>query len=188
MSLSKSLGPPSEAAAALKDAFADVCENSFFAYVEPCEPRRFAELVKSTMEAAIAETRPGGARAGRRDSIWLKAAVAFNGSFAGAIEVILPESLATGLVSSLLGADPDNGLPEHQMFDGVGEFANMVCGAWLTTLSDREAFELRAPVVTRMASDWTPVSDPSWKDQSWHLLAVNDQPIRVRFRPAAERA
>jgi hypothetical protein len=178
MSLSKSHVPSTKASLGLKDAFIEVCENSFFAYVEPLDLQRFAALVKETSAAA----------GGRDAAIWLKSAVAFHGSFAGAIEVILPEPLASGLVVSMLGEGPDATLNEHQMFDGVGEFTNMLCGAWLTNLSDREAFELRAPVVTRMAAGWTPLSDASWRDDSWHVLSVNDQPIRIRFRQAADRA
>ena len=33
----------------------------------------------------------------------------------------------------------------------------MVCGAWLSRLSDDCLFELRVPAVTRMTEGWTPV-------------------------------
>src|SRR5262245_26843506 len=174
MSSSKSPAP-TDAGLTLRDAFIDVCENSFFAYVETCDPRKFAELAKRCHEA---RTQPNV-------SEWLKAAIGFGGPFPGAIEVILPEPLGRWLVGSLLGSDPEEELPEHQVFDGVGEFANMICGAWLTNLAQRQAFELRAPAVTRMARDWTPMSDSSWNDERGHRLAVNDLPVRLRFRALA---
>jgi hypothetical protein len=184
MSFAKSPAPPADAGIALRDAFTDVCENSFFAYVEQCEPLRFAEVVDRFDQ----QTRwpDGGAAAGRKtQSEWLKSSVGFRGPFAGAIEVIMPEHLARTLVTAILGEAPEAGLPEHQVFDGVGEFTNMVCGAWLTNMCSAQAFELRAPAVTRMAVDWTPVTDAGWNDDLWHRLAVNDLPVRVRFRPQA---
>ena len=171
MSSSKSQAPP-DAGTSLREAFVDVCENSFFAYVENCDGRRFAQLAEQTSQAAT----PG------RTSEWLKSAVGFNGAFAGSIEVILPEQLARWLVASLLGEPPEDELPEHQVFDGLGEFANMICGAWLTNLQQRQSFELRAPAVTRMAPNWTPMADSSWNDERGHRLAVNELPVRLRFR------
>ncbi len=183
MSSSKSLAPP-DAGLTLRDAFVDVCENSFFAYVETCDARRFAELAEQWSETARAYE--GGERP-RRPAVseWLKASIGFGGPFPGAIEVILPEALARSLVTSILGTDPEEVLAEHQVFDGLGEFANMICGAWLTNLAQKQIFELRAPAVTRMAPDWTPVKDSSWNDERGHRLAVNELPVRLRFRAAS---
>jgi hypothetical protein len=184
MSLSRSQAPP-DAGTTLRDAFVDVCENSFFAYVETCDVQRFADLAERIVgpNEAAEPGRPSPRRAA--PSEWLKAAVGFGGPFPGAIELILPEALARGLVGSLLGTAPEEQLPEHQVFDGLGEFANMICGAWLTTLSQRQPFELRPPAVTRMANGWTPVGDLSWNDETGHRLAVNDLPVRLRVRSLA---
>jgi hypothetical protein len=181
MSSSKSLAPP-DAGLTLRDAFVDVCENSFFAYVETCDARRFAELAEQWSETARAYQ--GGERPRGRpaESEWLKASIGFGGPFPGAIEVILPEALARSLVTSILGTEPDEVLAEHQVFDGLGEFANMICGAWLTNLAQKQTFELRPPAVTRMAPDWTPVKDSSWNDERGHRMAVNELPVRLRFR------
>ena len=181
MSSSKSPAPP-DAGVSLRDAFVDVCENSFFAYVENCDGHRFAQLAEQSSQAARAESDAGRSARRTAASEWLKSSVAFNGTFSGSIEVILPEQLARWLVGSLLGEAPENDLPEHQVFDGVGEFANMICGAWLTNISPRQAFELRAPAVTRMAPDWTPLTDSSWNDDRGHRLAVNELPVRLRLR------
>jgi CheY-specific phosphatase CheX len=48
----------------------------------------------------------------------------------------MPEPLGMWLVTSLLGMQANETLEEVAQFDGVGEFANMVCGAWLSRLSD----------------------------------------------------
>jgi hypothetical protein len=186
MSSPKSQAPPADASLALRDAFVDVCENSFFAYVETCDAQRFAELAEQSSRTARAildgDAGQAAAKARRAPSEWLKASVGFGGHFAGAIEVILPEGLARWLVVSLTGEDTDAEIAEHQVFDGLGEFANMVCGAWLTNLSPRQPFELRPPAVTRMAPDWTPLTDSSWNDDRGHRMVVNDLPVRLRFR------
>jgi hypothetical protein len=169
---------PADASALLRQALFDVCEQSFFAYVEACSPERFSELV----DVITPPQADAGRSASRtKPSEWLKASVAFSGPFGGAIEVILPERLARSLVGSLLGEPPETAMPEHQIFDGIGEFANMVCGAWLTGFSDRQAFGLRPPAVTRMAPGWTPLSE-SGADDRGHRVCVNDAPVRVRLR------
>jgi Chemotaxis phosphatase CheX len=169
---------PADASALLRQALFDVCEQSFFAYVEACTPERFSELVGEISPAGS----DGRAGARSKPSEWLKASVAFTGPFSGAIEVVLPERLARSMVGSLLGEPPEAPMPEHQIFDGIGEFANMVCGAWLTGFSDRQAFALRPPAVTRMAAGWTPLSEAGAADERGHRVCVNDAPVRVRLR------
>jgi CheY-specific phosphatase CheX len=169
---------PADASGLLRQALFDVCEQSFFAFVEVCSLERFTELVGEVSPQAES----GRAAARSKPSEWLKASVAFTGPFGGAIEVIMPERLARSLVGSLLGEPPDAPMPEHQIFDGIGEFANMVCGAWLTGFSDRQAFALRPPAVTRMAPGWTPLSESASPDDRGHRLCVNDVPVRVRLR------
>jgi hypothetical protein len=178
MSSVKSQAPPADAGSTLRQAFVDVCENSFFAFVEECPPDRFATLVSLHTGATTPDAAP-------RQSQWLKASVGFSGTFAGAVEVALPEPLATTLVSSLVGEEIDCSLPEHWLFDGVGEFANMICGAWLTMLCNAEAFELRPPAVTRMSPGWSPVADGAGDDDRSHRLVINDFPVRIRFRAFA---
>jgi hypothetical protein len=184
MSLSKSPAPPVDAGLALRDAFVDVCENSFFAYVEPCEVYRFAELAEQFSRSARAVQDAGTRTLGRTrlPSEWLKASVTFSGPLAGAVEVILPEALARWLVASITGEPPDVAMAEHEVFDGLGEFANMICGAWLTNLFQRHTFDLRPPAVTRMTPDWTPLTDSGWNDERGHRLVVNELPVRLRLR------
>ena len=170
MSSVKSPTPPADAAETLRQAFTDVCENSFFALVEPCSPERFAVLVKD-----VAVARPGSAE-------WIKSSVGFTGAFAGAVEMALPAQLAETLVTQLLGEEIECAMPEHWMFDGVGEFANMVCGAWLTTMGSTQAFELRPPAVTRMNAEWSPIHDAKGDDDRSHRLVINKFPVRIRFR------
>lgn len=180
MSSVKLPAPPADAGVTLRQAFIDVCERSFFAFVEPCSPERFGALVDQFTAArmTVAAGTP-------RQAEWLKASIGFSGAFGGAVEVALPEPLAMALVSALLGEEVDGTMPEHWLFDGVGEFANMICGAWLTNLSNSQAFELRPPTVTRMISGWSPAADSIPDDDRSHRLAVNDLPIRIRFRASA---
>jgi hypothetical protein len=115
---------------ALRRAFADVGEHSFFAYVEPCDAVRFEE------EAAAA-------------SSWVRSSVIFDGPFGGAVCLALPDTLARELFGAFLGAEPDSVPSDEALFDLVGELTNMVCGAWLTRAC-RGRFELRHPGVARM--------------------------------------
>ena len=87
MSSARLQAPPADAGQTLKAAFIDVCENSFFAFVEQCPPERFVELVNHY----TATRRGDGAGAASRESEWLKASVGFTGVFGGAIEVAVKD-------------------------------------------------------------------------------------------------
>ena len=74
--------------------------------------------------------------------------------------MVLPERLGTWLVVSLLGLPADTTLKDNQLLDGVGEFANMVCGAWLSKANETASFTLEMPKVTRLPAGWAPDSTP----------------------------
>jgi CheY-specific phosphatase CheX len=162
---------PADLHDALQTALIEVSENAYFVFVEPADNAQFADavgLVKDT---------------------WLKASVAFEGSFAGAVEITLPEPLGQWLVTSLLGMQGDERLGEPQQFDGVGEFANMVCGAWLSRLSDDCLFELRVPAVTRMTAGWTPlVENRARQELVCRMVTINELPMRVLIRSGQQAA
>jgi CheY-specific phosphatase CheX len=87
------------------------------------------------------------------------------------------------LVTSLLGMQGHESLEEVAQFDGVGEFANMVCGAWLSRLSDNCLFELRVPAVTRMTAGWTPLSDSNGREGLiCRMVTINELPMRILIR------
>jgi CheY-specific phosphatase CheX len=156
---------PADLHDALQQALIEVSENAYFVFVEPADTPQFA--------AAVAQVK----------TAWLKVSVTFAGAFSGAVEIALPEPLGNWLVTSLLGMDTNQSLPEPQMFDGVGEFANMVCGAWLSKLSDRALFELRVPAVTRMALEWNPLVDTrGGQELACRMVSLNDLPLRVLIR------
>jgi len=209
MSYHESPAPISaDAVDALFVAIVEVCETSFFAFVESCEPVRFAELVgrlAPPMEPPVEMQFPALKRrdgtsgraafdSGRVDrskvSEWVKASLSFTGTaFSGTIDVLLPMRLARQLVASLLGLSQEVELHEvemreHQVFDGIGEFANMICGAWLTDLSGSQAFNLDAPEVGRMPFDWNPLADSSADGEQGYRLCVDDLPWRIRVRPS----
>jgi hypothetical protein len=158
---------PSDLHDALQQALIEVSENAYFVFVEPADQEQFADsvgLVKDT---------------------WLKVSVAFEGSFAGAVEIVLPEPLGMWLVTSLLGMQANETLEEPAQFDGVGEFANMVCGAWLSRLSDDCLFELRVPAVTRMTAGWTPLVESRGRQELiCRMVTINELPMRVLIKAA----
>jgi hypothetical protein len=120
-----------EAGEAVYAAVADVAERSFFCLIDPCEPDRFAGL------AALHDR-------------WLIASVHFDdGLCSGSVACQLPEALAIRLLDAFSGRDPGDPPPENdEVLDLVGEFANMICGAWLTRAVNQRTFTLSPPLVT----------------------------------------
>jgi chemotaxis phosphatase CheX-like protein len=169
MSSAKSqLLTPTDLHDTLQAALIEVGENAYFVFVEPCDAGAFATLAEQEREKG-----PG----------WLMASVRFTGAFSGSVEIVLTERLGRWLVTSLLGMSPEDDMPETQMFDGVGEFANMVCGAWLSRVGDQALFELKMPAVTRMAAEWNPVGEGRGREELMcRMVSLNDSPMRIRVR------
>ncbi|HEV8395376.1 MAG TPA: chemotaxis protein CheX [Vicinamibacterales bacterium] len=157
---------------ALQSAVIEVCENAYFVFVEACDAPQFATLVEEV------RAEKGRGPSGR----WLNASVAFHGASTGQVEVVLPERLGTWLVVSLLGLPADASLKDNQLLDGVGEFANMVCGAWLSKANETASFTLDVPKVSRMPAGWAPEPAPPDQEQAYRTVVVNDLPLEVRAR------
>jgi hypothetical protein len=138
---------PAHNPAALAQALVTVAERSFFAYAEPAAPEQVAAAT-------------GG---------WYEASVSFHGSFSGRVMLTLPADLARELWASFLGLESDAVADDVATRDLVGELANMVCGTWLTALSETSCFELAPPVVR--ATDATPAADV--------VVTVNEQPVAI---------
>ena len=153
---------PGEHRDALREAVVEVAENSFFAYVEPSDPERFADQ-RTAVPA------------------WIQSSVLFDGPFGGAVQVVVPEALARDLFAAFLGADPDVVALDAPLFDLMGELGNMVCGAWLTRTCHRSRFDLQPPAVSRLRSE---EARPDLADCLF--LAINDQPAYVRLGFAGE--
>src|SRR5687768_4385221 len=91
---------PAEADDALYVALLHVCERSFFAFVDACDPLQFAVLVGKTQSQPAIQDVDGLDEMAAQMPRWLKASVSFDGSSSsGAIEVVLPERLARWLVA-----------------------------------------------------------------------------------------
>jgi hypothetical protein len=135
--------------AAIAAALIAVAERSFFAYAEPAAP----EHVVST----------GGG--------WYSASVAFDGPFGGYMTVALPVDLARDLCAAFLGIEAADISDEAAVQDLAGEFANMACGTWLTSLREASCFALEHPEV-RLA-DAAPAADV--------VVAVNDRPVVIQL-------
>jgi CheY-specific phosphatase CheX len=156
---------PADLHDALQQSLIEVSENAYFVFVEPVDRAQFADAVGLVKDA------------------WLKVSVAFEGSFAGSVEIAMPEPLGMWLVTSLLGMQGHETLEEVQQFDGVGEFANMVCGAWLSRLSDDCLFELRVPAVTRMTAGWSPITETDIRPELiCRMVTINELPMRILIR------
>jgi len=164
-------------------ALVEVCERSFFTLVEACEPGQFAALLKNVASDAALDSVGSD-----RGFAWLKATVAFDGTLSkGAVDVVLPERLGGWLVESMLGMTPSAlggpaPLTEEEAFDGVGEFTNMICGAWLTHMCGSLPFELTAPVVNRLPAAWNPLAEISNTDGTQQLASINELPMRIVVR------
>ncbi len=118
---------------ALERALTVVAEESFFAMIDPV---------------------PGQVPA--VDGPMLSARVAFDGAFAGALTCQMPRLLALELTAAFTGEEVESDGPGVD--DLAGEFANMVCGRWLTDVAPQSLFNLEHPVVVPVSA---PASEPS---------------------------
>ena len=155
MSSTNSQAPstPTEHHAGLMAAVAEVGELSFFGFVDPPAP--------GTFEARAAAAGP-----------WLCARVDYAGGEHGAVQVAVPEALARRLVSAFIG-EPEPADTGEGLEDLLGEFANMICGLWLTRTRPDAVFSLGRPAVTRMPAGWAPSAT------SVVAATFNDQPLAV---------
>jgi CheY-specific phosphatase CheX len=146
---------PADAGASLGQALTRVLEEGFFG---------IAEEVTDDSWAAICESHQA----------WLEAAVGFRGELQGTLRCRLPRALAGELASAFVGIDIGKLDPGGRLVDDLtGEFANMVCGCWLTTLDTETAFDLDHPTVTA-------VPEVSF-GPSWRRLEVNGMPLGIEL-------
>jgi chemotaxis protein CheY-P-specific phosphatase CheC len=151
------IGP--ETADAILAALRTVAERSFFAEVEPCDDRTFGRLTSGV-------------------SSWLVATVRFEeGTAIGAMSCTLPEELATALADAFTGRDPSAAEPARaHVLDLIGEFANMVCGAWLSHSAAAWTFRLSPPTVEAAL-------EPAPADLLQLIfVTVNDRPLAITVR------
>jgi len=131
---------------ALDRALAFVAEESFFAMVDP---------VPDDVPAV--------------DGSIVSACVTFEGAFSGSLTCRMPRALAHELTAAFTGEEvPSDGAAVDDL---AGEFANMVCGRWLTDVAPQSLFRLDHPVVVLVA---TPSRTPSG--------LLNGQPIWVELK------
>ncbi len=155
----EALGPDAERR--MLEAVTTVAEQSFFAVVEPCYPRRFAAL-------------KGGVPR------WLVAAIHFaDEDCAGELRCTVSEDLAIALFDAFTGREPLGPPRAEELLDLLGEFANMACGSWLTRRPRRSGFTLSAPTVR-----WTEDATLPVPEGPHLLLAVNDLPLVLEVRAA----
>lgn len=164
--LLEQVGP--ESAGVMAGAIVDVAERSFFAVAEPYADDRWQE----------ARGPVGG---------WLGASVRFEeAGCTGVVSCMLPEALARELFDAFNGRDPfEAPAAKDTLFDLVGEFSNMICGAWLTRTVNEQAFVLTRPQVQRIDDPRTLATVCGWRT----IMAVNDLPlvVEVSTAPARER-
>jgi hypothetical protein len=139
-------------------AVQSVSERSFFSVVELCDDSAFEELAPGVPQ-------------------WLAARVRFEeGPLAGTMTCMLPTDLAQTLFDAFAGRDCSDPAPEDEIHDLVGEFANMVCGAWLTRFASRQTFTLSHPTVERCAPPREAAAGP-------HLFVLlGDRPVAITLQ------
>lgn len=146
-----------------------MAQESFFSYAEACSGERFREALGMVDEAASSS----GGR-------WISAHVDFDGAFAGRVTVVVPYTLASDMAAAIAGVMPGDPIDELLVLDATGEFANMVCGTWLTRACIHRRFDLRPPAALAI-----PGMPAAADDGEEHLL-INDWPVTlaVAFIPA----
>src|SRR5262245_61348013 len=147
----------------MAEAVTAVAAKSFFAVVERCDDRRFADL-------------SAGA-----DGWWHVSVQFTEGDESGVVSCTLTDDLAHALFDASTGRDPlDAPANAADLVDLLGEFSNMVGGTWLTRLANHQTFSLGSPKVQRAA-----VGAPTGDADARVLLAVNDRPLAVDVRIAS---
>jgi len=148
----------------LQESLVAVAQESFFSFAEPCDTERFGEAVSS-------------AEADASGSVlrWLRACVEFEGAFAGRVSVTMPHALAVELMMAIAGLAPEDEIAEGHVIDSTGEFANMVCGTWLTKAAVHRKFNLRPPAVTSVGAPVERAADGE------ELVLINDRPVSLRL-------
>lgn len=141
-------------------AVADVAERSFFCMIDPCDSERFGDL------ASIHDA-------------WLSSTVHFDdGKCSGNVSCRLPAPLALRLFDAFSGRDPGDTEPEErEILDMVGEFANMVCGSWLTRAANQRTFALSPPAVVPVES----ASIMANLDALGLLVVIEDIPCAIHI-------
>jgi len=130
---------------ALERALTLVAEESFFTLVDPVSDAPLTE------ESCIA------------------ACVDFSGPFTGRLCCRMTRTLAHELTSAFTGAKPEDVAADGpEVVDLAGEFANMVCGRWLTEAAPRALFTIARPSVE--AAPWP---------QARPMAMLSDQPIWI---------
>ena len=147
-----------EAIDVLRGVVTDVAERSFFMAADPCADDRLRDLVSES-------------------DAWLVATVRFEeASCAGAVSCLLPHELARALFDAFNGRDPIDPPPScDELFDLVGEFANMIGGAWLTRTANGPVFVLSRPM--GQASARQAALDA--RADSRVVMSLNDLPLVV---------
>lgn len=169
MSSLRSSAPVDRRETTIVDACVRVAEVSFYAYAEPCDATRLAEL-DATLHAQTG---------GRPD--WLRVFVGFSGDCHGHLTLDVPAIAAEELVAAFLGLAGGR-LTADATADGLGEFANMVCGAFLTDAGARLDFALTRPDVVREPAGWSPIAAlaAAGREGTAYALAINDWPMVLR--------
>jgi hypothetical protein len=140
-----------------------VAEQSFFAFVDP---EGEADLTPRS---------------------WLMAAVRFSdGELSGSVVCWMPADLSQSLFDAFSGREPGDPRAQAEHIDDlVGEFANMVCGDWLTRCLGHRVFELSPPLVLRTGK---PAANPprrQWVRVSDRPLAIDWDVVETQGRGAA---
>jgi hypothetical protein len=158
---------------ALAAAVVEVGENSFFAFVTPADADLFAELARSPQSLDAEAGEP---------LRWINTDVTFTGAFRGVLGVAMPERLARELLAAFVGLGPDDPIEPEQLRDSTGEFANQVCGTWLTRACHRRRFDLSPPEVRHLPAAWNPDSPATPGEEGAIYFTLNDQPVKVSLR------
>jgi putative nucleotidyltransferase with HDIG domain len=141
-------------------AATEVAENSLFAFTNACDEAAFE---------AVAAPSSGG-------DGWLRANIEFSGPMIGRFELSVSEPLARHLGAAFAGSESGDDLSDDDLVDFTGEFANMICGTWLTRACRRESFTLSPPRVERRAPKPARPADATTQQ---FYLAIDEAPIRL---------
>ncbi len=141
----------------IRNVFNDIAERFAFMFSEDCEDKSDATV------------------AGR----FLKVVVQYSGHQDGTLEIVVASGVCPEIASNVLGLDFDEEVAEPEAMDVLKEFANLLCGHFLTAIfGDEVVFNLTIP-------DVECINGVTWKSfleyENTLIFTLDDYPIAIRL-------
>ncbi|MDH5682278.1 MAG: response regulator [Spirochaetota bacterium] len=143
------------------DSLKIVLETSFFAMAEPASLSDIQDKLDSL-----------------EDSTFFSVFLPFSGDIMGSMEYYIPHALHRELTGNALGSI-ENDLSEQIILDNLKEFANIVCGHFISNHFAKRKWEMSLPVIQKERFDRNKILDSREK---WKIVRINGNFFFTRMK------